>query len=102
MAKVLITTIPFGEKDRFPLDLLEKELGFNWNPEWLLLDADLDIQLIAVFMWDWMHCSCIDGVLVKEVHAFMAALSKSNLGTQQLDQFLQLWPLTVLLCLRSG
>ena len=24
MAKVLITTIPFGEKDRLPLDLLEK------------------------------------------------------------------------------
>ena len=34
------------------LDDAEKDLGFSYNPEWLLLDANLDVKAISVFMWD--------------------------------------------------
>ena len=33
MSKVLITTVPFGDKDRFPLDLLEShDIEYVINP----------------------------------------------------------------------
>ena len=80
-----------AKKNPGGLEDLERQLGFNWNPEWLLLDADLDFKTSSVFMWDCMTCYCTDGVVVKAVNAFMQALKKVGLGMEKLDQFLHLW-----------
>lgn len=50
MPKVLITTVPFGEKDRFPLDLLEKaEIEYLINPYRKKITEDQLTEIISDF-----------------------------------------------------
>ena len=70
---------------------VEIQLGFAWNHEWLLLDADLDVDLPAAFMWDWMHVYLCDGILPSETIACVRELEAHGLGMAPLDTYLQLW-----------
>ena len=52
---------------------LEKAHGFNYDPEWILLDQNLSIDLPSLWMWDWFHTYLADGIFVQEVDACMEA-----------------------------
>ena len=70
---------------------LEKAHGFNYNPEWILLDQNLSIDLPSLWMWDWFHTYLADGVLVQEVDACMAAFGEHGFGTHTLNEYIKLW-----------
>lgn len=73
---------------------LEKLLGFTANPESILLDNELALDLIDVWSWDWLHCYCQGGVFVHEVNAFVWRLWEHGFGIDKLDAYLQafVWP----------
>ena len=77
--------------DHGALARLEYEFGFNHCDENMLLDPHLNINLMSVIVWDWMHCFFISGVFNKELKALMDRLKHFNLGWTQLDAYLQKW-----------
>lgn len=71
---------------------LQKHLGFSYSPECVLLDEDLNIQLISILMWDWMHALFQKGAVNIEVAMFFESLQKcSNLSTSQFHTYLSTW-----------
>ena len=50
MAKILITTVPFGDRNRFPLDLLEKaNIEYLINPHKTKLTEDQLVKMVSDF-----------------------------------------------------
>ena len=70
---------------------LEKAHGFNYDPEWLLLDQNLSIDLPSLWMWDWFHTYLADGVFVQEVDACMEAFGEHGFGMHTLNEYIKLW-----------
>ena len=73
---------------------LQKRLGFDASPESLLLDAELDINLIDIWCWDWMHCYLQNGIFNTELDALLYRLEPHDLGIDVLDRYLNAfsWP----------
>ena len=73
---------------------LEKTHGFHAASGSLLLDEDLDIDIMGVWCWDWMHVYLQGGVLVNEVAAFLERAGGHGLGIATLDAYLARfqWP----------
>ena len=49
------------------MEKLQKDLGFNFEPEGWLAAADIPTDLISTLMWDWMHIYFVTGVFETEV-----------------------------------
>ena len=71
---------------------LQKHLGFSYSPECVLMDDDLDIKLISILMWDWMHALFQKGAVNIEVAMFFDRLQKcSDLTTSSFHAYLSSW-----------
>ena len=73
------------------LEELETFHGFNYHPQWLLLDEDLSVDLVSTWCWDWFHCYLAEGVFNVECDALLGELGKRDLGIAKLNTYLQLW-----------
>ena len=70
---------------------LQSLLGFNYTPTGALADEELDINLPAVFQWDWMHCYMVGGVFVKETESLLQRLHPHGMGVSALHAYVQHW-----------
>ena len=71
--------------------LLQQELGFGSNPDSFLLDAALDVGLVSILQFDWMHTYFVNGIFVWEFNAFMKDLRPFRKGHHCFHQYLQAW-----------
>ena len=55
-----------AEGDTTALHNYEVLMGFSFEPESMLQDTDLDVDLFQVYAWDWMHCYLVNGTFDKE------------------------------------
>ena len=56
-------------------------LGFNYPPEALLLDRQLNAGLASRLMYDWMHVYLCTGLLDVELGMHMVALKQEQSPT---------------------
>ena len=70
---------------------LETLLGYKFNPESLLQDKDLAIQVADVWAYDWMHNYLVGGVFIVELDAALDLLEAENLGGATLHEYFKLW-----------
>ena len=76
------------------LNVKEQDFGFKYNPHSLLQDKDLNVRLMRILAFDWMHCWCEKGGWELELAAFLELLSKKGHGGRQLHEYFQhfKWP----------
>ena len=73
------------------LDRLEYLFGYNWCPNNVFLDPHLDLRLVDICTFDWMHVYFVSGIYTRELQGFTEALDEHGLGASALHGFLQLW-----------
>ena len=75
---------------------MEIQFGFNHEKINFLSDEHLDVDIMDVFVWDWMHCYFINGIFIKELEAFFSTMQRLKLRATatQFSFYLQLfqWP----------
>ena len=71
------------------LEETETAWGYKYAPESWLQDPLLDICIIDIFSWDWMHVYLQSGILAVELAALSAELG--NACAEGLDKYLKLW-----------
>ena len=76
------------------LETMEKNFGYTYSPFSPMVDAELQLDLMDVWGWDWMHCYYSSGVFGNELVALMKALDKHGIGSQSLHGYVKLfeWP----------
>ena len=49
------------------LATVQQELAFIYSPYSPLVDRDLSLNFVSVFVWDWLHCHLAGGVFSNEI-----------------------------------
>ncbi len=70
---------------------LQTLFGYKHSAKSLLRDHELNIPMMSVWAWDWMHCYMIDGVFVNEFRELFHRFSAFGLGGATFDTYLQAW-----------
>ena len=73
------------------LNDLQINLGFVHAPHGILADPCLDINLISIWQWDWMHVYFVDGIFNTELRELMHVLNAHSLGGAAFHEYLQAW-----------
>ena len=71
------------------LFLTEQNYGYKYNPHSWVQDTGLDVQVIKVVAFDWMHCWAESGVWDGEFCACMDELAPHGYGGRMLHAYLQ-------------
>eukprot|EP00959_Pyramimonas_sp_CCMP1952_P042865 896903-Pyramimonas_sp.AAC.1 len=73
------------------LERLEILLGFKYERDGLLQDDELDVSMVDIFAWDWMHCYLVGGAFEREVDLYVQKTSDYHLGYAVLDAYVRRW-----------
>ena len=77
---------------RQDFETLQRNLGFTYNPENPIVDADILRKAISTHAWDWMHMLFIKGAFNVEVGMFFEELAQfTHLSYTSLAEYMQLW-----------
>lgn len=68
---------------------LEMSYGLNCNPDGLIADRELDVDVISSLTYDWVHSALQDGVLTDEVAAMFRACEPHGLDANDVMDFLK-------------
>jgi hypothetical protein len=76
------------------LATLQQELGFLYSPYSPLLDHDLSLDFVSVFVWDWLHCHLASGVFSNEIEELAHRLDAYDLGGKTMCTYCNafVWP----------
>ncbi|CAK0822045.1 unnamed protein product [Prorocentrum cordatum] len=85
LAEVEATRGPTARKE------IEALLDYKFNPESLLQDKDLGIQVADAWAYDSMHDYLVGGVFIIELDAILDVLKSENFGGATLHEHFKLW-----------
>ena len=68
--------------------------GFTWNERGILNDPNLEIRVVSMVMWDWLHVYLVNGLWHTEVTLLLNSLSGSGVTQVSLHAELEsfVWP----------
>ena len=73
------------------LERLEREFGFIYQPECVLFDHKLDVNLISMFVWDWLHVYFASCVFSNEIEELSRRLDRYAVGSKRFNDYTKLW-----------
>ncbi len=80
-----------GDVLQSELDLMQQEFGFSANKESLIVDIPLNIKLISIIQFDWMHTYFVNGIFNWEFNQLMKDLNPFGKGHDYFHAYLQRW-----------
>jgi hypothetical protein len=80
--------------DEPKVNRLQQNFGLKYSTFSPLADATLQIKLISVLAWDWMHVYYSSGVFSNELSEFNSRLEKEGLGGVNINTYIHMfvWP----------